>query len=60
MVATGPSGAVSQGNSLHNLRTGEVLPPARTNERRLKYWESEMISGESLQGVFELKTITLY
>lgn len=35
------SGAISRDTLLHNLRTGEVLPPARTNVE-----ESELIAKE--------------
>ena len=32
LVAAWQSGAISQDTLLHNLRTGEILPSARTNE----------------------------
>ena len=36
LVSAWQSGAISRDTLLHNLRAGEVLPPARTNEEELK------------------------
>jgi hypothetical protein len=35
LVAAWQSGAISRDTLLHNFRTGEILPPARTNEQEL-------------------------
>ena len=45
LVAAWQSGAISRDTLLHNLRTGEILPPARTNEQ-----EVELIRGECAGG----------
>jgi hypothetical protein len=36
LVSAWQSGAISQDTLLHNLRTGEILPTARTNEQELE------------------------
>ena len=36
LVAAWQSGAISRDTLLHNFRTGEILPPARTNEQELE------------------------
>ncbi len=36
LVAAWQSGAISQDTLLHNLRTGEILPTARTNEQEME------------------------
>jgi len=36
LVSAWQSGAISRDTLLHNLRTGELLPPARTNEQELE------------------------
>ena len=36
LVAAWQSGAISQDTLLYNLRTGEILPAARTNEQELQ------------------------
>jgi hypothetical protein len=41
LAAAWQQGAISRDTLLHNLRAGEILPPARTNEG-----ETELISGE--------------
>ena len=30
------SGAISRDTTLHNFRTGEILPPPRTNEQEME------------------------
>ncbi len=35
LVSAWQQGAISRDTLLHNLRTGEILPPARTNEQEL-------------------------
>jgi len=35
LVSAWQSGAISRDTLLHNFRTGEILPPARTNEQEL-------------------------
>ena len=40
-VAAWQSGAISQDTLLHNLRTGEILPSARTNEQELELIRKE-------------------
>jgi hypothetical protein len=39
LVAAWESGAISQDTLLHNLRMGEILPPARTNEQEIRMIE---------------------
>ena len=41
LVAAWQSGAISQDPLLHNLRTGEILPSARTNEQELELIRKE-------------------
>ena len=41
LVSAWQSGAISRDTLLHNLRTGEVLPPARTNEQELELIRKE-------------------
>jgi len=41
LVAAWQSGAISQDTLLHNLRTGEILPSARTNEQELELIRKE-------------------
>ena len=36
LVGAWQSGAISRDTLLHNFRTGEILPPARTNEQELE------------------------
>ena len=36
LVSAWQNGAISRDTLLHNLRTGEVLPPARTNEEEVE------------------------
>ena len=41
LVAAWQSGAISQDTLLHDLRTGEILPSARTNEQELELIRKE-------------------
>ena len=41
LVAAWHSGAISRDTLLHNFRTGEILPPARTNEQELELIRQE-------------------
>jgi hypothetical protein len=41
LVAAWQSGAISRDTLLHNFRTGEILPPARTNEQELELIRKE-------------------
>ena len=41
LVAAWQSGAISRDTLLHNFRTGEILPPARTNEQEMELIKSE-------------------
>ena len=41
LVAAWQSGAISQDTLVHNLRTGEILPTARTNEQELELIRKE-------------------
>jgi len=41
LVGAWQSGAISRDTLLHNFRTGEILPPARTNEQELELIEAE-------------------
>jgi len=41
LVAAWQSGAISRDTLLHNLRTGEILPSARTNEQELELIRKE-------------------
>ena len=41
LVGAWQSGAISRDTLLHNFRTGEILPPARTNEQELALIQSE-------------------
>ena len=41
LVSAWQSGAISRDTLLHNFRTGEILPPARTNEEELTLIKSE-------------------
>jgi len=41
LVAAWQHGAISRDTLLHNLRTGEVLPPARTNEQEMELIRKE-------------------
>ena len=41
LVAAWQSGAISRDTLLHNLRTGEILPPARTNEQEVELIQAE-------------------
>jgi len=41
LVSAWQSGAISRDTLLHNLRTGEILPPARTNEQELELIRKE-------------------
>ena len=41
LVSAWQNGAISRDTLLHNLRTGEVLPPARTNEQELELIRKE-------------------
>ena len=36
LVAALQCGAISRDTLLHNFRTGEILPPARTNEQEIE------------------------
>jgi hypothetical protein len=40
-VAAWKSGAISRDTLLHNFRTGEILPPARTNDQELELIRKE-------------------
>lgn len=41
LVSAWQNGAISRDTLLHNFRTGEILPPARTNEQELQLIKSE-------------------
>ena len=41
LVAAWQSGAISRDTLLHNFRTGEILPPARTNEQEIELIRNE-------------------
>jgi hypothetical protein len=41
LVAAWQQGAISRSTLLHNLRAGELLPPARTNEEETQLIEKE-------------------
>ena len=41
LVTAWQAGAISRDTLLHNLRTGEILPPARTNEQELELIQQE-------------------
>lgn len=41
LVAAWQSGAISRDTLLHNFRTGEILPPARTNEQEVELIRKE-------------------
>ena len=41
LVAAWQSGAISRDTLLHNFRTGEILPPARTNEQEMELIRKE-------------------
>ena len=41
LVAAWQSGAISRDTLLHNLRTGEILPPSRTSEQELELIREE-------------------
>jgi hypothetical protein len=41
LVADWQSGAISRDTLLHNFRTGEILPPARTNDQELELIRKE-------------------
>ena len=41
LVAAWQSGAISRDTLLHNFRTGEILPPARTNEQELELIQND-------------------
>jgi hypothetical protein len=41
LVSAWQSGAISRDTLLHNFRTGEILPPARTNEQEVELIKSE-------------------
>ena len=41
LVAAWQSGAISRDTLLHNFRTGEILPPARTNDQELELIRKE-------------------
>ena len=41
LVAAWQSGAISRDTLLHNFRTGEILPPARTNEQEMELIKNE-------------------
>ena len=41
LVAAWQSGAISRDTLLHNFRTGEILPPARTNEQEMELIKSD-------------------
>ena len=41
LVAAWQSGAISRDTLLHNFRTGEILPPARTNEQEIELIKNE-------------------
>ena len=41
LVAAWQSRAISRDTLLHNFRTGEILPPARTNEQELELIRKE-------------------
>ena len=44
LVAAWQTGAISRDTLLHNLRTGEILPPARTNEQELELIQQEALN----------------
>ena len=50
MVSAWQSGAISRDTLLHNLRTGEILPPARTNEQELELIRKEPPSVKVVTG----------
>ena len=41
LVSAWQSGAISRDTLLHNLRTGEILPSARTNEQEMELIRQE-------------------
>ncbi|HEY2952260.1 MAG TPA: hypothetical protein VGK40_06750 [Verrucomicrobiae bacterium] len=41
LVGAWQSGAISRDTLLHNFRTGEILPPARTNDQELELIRKE-------------------
>lgn len=41
LVAAWQSGAISRDTLLHKFRTGEILPPARTNEQEIELIQKE-------------------
>ena len=42
LVAGRQAGAINRDTLRHNLRTGEILPPARTNEQEVELIEQEV------------------
>jgi len=48
LVSAWQSGAISQDTLLHNLRAGEILPSARTNEQELELIRKEPPLGSNL------------
>ena len=44
LVSAWQAGAISRDTLLYNLRTGEILPPARTNEQELELIQQEALS----------------
>jgi hypothetical protein len=47
LVSAWQSGAISRDTLLHNLRTGEVLPPPRTNEQEMELIRKEPVPSPS-------------
>jgi hypothetical protein len=53
LVAAWQQGAISRDTLLHNLRTGEILPPARTNEQEVELIGKEPLTANVVAGAAE-------
>ena len=51
LVAAWQAGAISRDTLLHNLRTAEILPPARTNEQEVELIREEGAPANVASGV---------
>ena len=47
VVAAWQSGAISRDTLLHNLRTGEIVPSARTNEQEVELIREEKVTAKN-------------
>ena len=52
LVSAWPQGAISRDTLLHNMRAGEVLPPARANEQEIELIAAAPPSGGSIVNQF--------